>query len=765
MSETALRRAAAWVAALTAVGLSALAIAVPATPAVAAAVFNVRDYGATGNGSTNDTSAINAAITAANSAGGGTVQFPSGTYRSANSIHMKSNVTIQLDAGSTIMGSPNDTYDAPESNPNDNYQDYGHSHFHNAMIWGDRLTNIAFVGSGTIDGGGNLITGNPNSGEADKIISLTRCDGLTVNGVKLRRGGHFAMLTNACDNITSDGLRIDTASDRDGWNVISARNVTIKNADIAGNDDALVFKSDWALGQTYPNGNVTVTDSHLSAGCCNALMFGSETCGDFTGYHFERINITGANKSGLGMVSMDGTVISDVHYKDITMSNVRSAIMEKIGTRRRCGNSPGVGRIENITYENVTSTGQSSANFTATLWGESNTANRIRNVTFNNVDLTVPGGNACMGTGVPSNNATDYNPNSIGTRPAYGWYLHNAHDISFVDSSVQFVSNDCRPAVIADTGSTVTFDRFTAERGSSSPFDMGFQSISGYCVSNSQNSTGGALRTSATGSTQSCTPGGTDFLEAESATISQGVVESNHSGFSGTGFVNGDNVTGSYVQWTANAAQAGNAALNFRYANGTTSNRPMDITVNGVPVAGGLTFAPTANWDTWASAVVNAPLNAGANTIRATSTTANGGPNLDYLDVTAQGPAPVDYQAENATISQGVVESNHTGFTGTGFVNYDNLAGGYVEFTVTAAQAGEVPLTLRYANGTSANRPMDITVNGVLVADERAFDATANWDTWATSTLTVPLTAGANTIRTTATTANGGPNLDKISIG
>ncbi|MER6942917.1 glycosyl hydrolase family 28 protein [Nonomuraea sp. NPDC000554] len=765
MSETALRRAAAWVAALTAASLSALAIAVPATPAVAAAVFNVRDYGATGNGSTNDTSAINAAITAANSAGGGTVQFPSGTYRSANSIHLKSNVTIQLDAGSTIMGSPNDTYDAPESNPNDNYQDYGHSHFHNAMIWGDRLTNIAFVGSGTIDGGGNLITGNPNSGEADKIISLTRCDGLTVNGIKLRRGGHFAMLTNACNNITSDGLRIDTASDRDGWNVISARNVTIKNADIAGNDDALVFKSDWALGQTYPNGNVTVTDSHLSAGCCNALMFGSETCGDFTGYHFERINITGANKSGLGMVSMDGTVISDVHYKDITMSNVRSAIMEKIGTRRRCGNSPGVGRIENITYENVTSTGQSSANFTATLWGESNTANRIRNVTFTNVDLTVPGGNSCMGTGVPSNNATDYNPNSIGTRPAYGWYIHNAHDVSFVDSSVRFVSNDCRPAVIANTGSTVTFDRFTAERGSNSPFDMGFQSISGYCVSNSQNTTGGALRTSATGSTQSCTPGGTDFLEAENATISQGVVESNHSGFSGTGFVNGDNVTGSYVEWTANAAQAGNAALNVRYANGTTSNRPMDITVNGVPVAGGLTFPPTANWDTWATAVVNAPLTAGANTIRATSTTANGGPNLDYLDVTAQGPAPVDYQAENATISQGVVESNHTGFTGTGFVNYDNLAGGYVEFTVTAAQAGDVPLALRYANGTAANRPMDITVNGVLVADERAFDATATWDTWATSTLTVPLTAGANTIRATATTANGGPNLDRITIG
>ena len=763
MSESALARAASWVAAVV---LAIFSIVIPAQSAGALAVFNVKDYGATGNGSTNDTAAINAAITAANSAGGGTVQFPSGTYKSANSIHMKSNVTIQLDSGSTIMGASNDDYDAPESNPNDNYQDYGHSHFHNAMIWGDRLTNIGFVGTGTIDGGGNLITGNPGSGEADKIISLTRCDGLTVSGIRLRRGGHFAMLTNACNNITSDDLRIDTASDRDGWNVISAQNVTIRRPNIAANDDALVFKSDWALGQTYANGNVTVSDAQLSAVCCNALMFGSETCGNFTGYHFERISINGSNKSGLGMVSMDGTVISDVHYKDITLTNVRAAITEKIGTRRRCGNSPGVGRIENITYENVTSSGQSSSNFTATLWGESNTSNRIRNVTFTNVDLTVPGGNGCVGTGVPSNDPTNYNPNSIGTRPAYGWYIHNAHDIKFVDSSVQFNSNDCRPAVIANTGSTVTFDRFTAERGSNSPNDIVFQTIADYCVQNSQNTAGGALRVSATGSTDTCTPGnpGTDFLEAEDATISQGVVESNHAGFSGTGFVNGDNVVGSYVEWNAPAEQAGNTTLTFRYANGTTTNRPMDITVNGVLVADELAFPPTGAWTTWQSVTVTAPLNAGANAVRATSTTAGGGPNLDYLDTEVAGPAPADYQAEDATISQGVVESNHAGFTGTGFVNYDNLVGSYVEFAVTAAQAGNATVVLRFANGTTANRPMDITVNGVLVADELAFPATGAWTTWSTVTVTVPLNAGANVLRTTSTTAGGGPNLDKISL-
>ncbi|MEV6159647.1 fibronectin type III domain-containing protein [Nonomuraea sp. NPDC052129] len=128
------------------------------------------------------------------------------------------------------------------------------------------------------------------------------------------------------------------------------------------------------------------------------------------------------------------------------------------------------------------------------------------------------------------------------------------------------------------------------------------------------------------------------------------------------------------------------------------------------------------------------------------------------------GSGPVIYQAEDATISQGVVESNHDGYTGTGFVNYDNLTGSYVEWTVNAPVAGPVTLELRYANGTTVNRPMSITVNGGAAVN-RDFNATGNWDTWQTSTLTVTLAQGVNKIRATATTANGGPNADRISIG
>ncbi|HCT81453.1 MAG TPA: hypothetical protein DGG94_02885 [Micromonosporaceae bacterium] len=128
-------------------------------------------------------------------------------------------------------------------------------------------------------------------------------------------------------------------------------------------------------------------------------------------------------------------------------------------------------------------------------------------------------------------------------------------------------------------------------------------------------------------------------------------------------------------------------------------------------------------------------------------------------------PSPGNrHEAENATINQGLVESNHAGFSGTGFVNYNNVSGSYVQWTVNAATAGSVTLQIRFANGTTTNRPMNISVNGTVAASGVAFVGTGAWSTWQTKTVTVNLTAGTNTIRATATTSNGGPNVDYLEV-
>src|SRR5262249_30514764 len=122
------------------------------------------------------------------------------------------------------------------------------------------------------------------------------------------------------------------------------------------------------------------------------------------------------------------------------------------------------------------------------------------------------------------------------------------------------------------------------------------------------------------------------------------------------------------------------------------------------------------------------------------------------------------YQAENGLLGGGSwVMTNHTGFTGTGFVDFaDGVAGGSCEFTLT--QTGSRTLIFRYSNGSTVNRTSDVTLNGVSVAT-LSFPPTGSFDTWAQTSLKLTLgsTAGSK-VRLTSTTAAGGPNLDRLDV-
>jgi hypothetical protein len=96
-------------------------------------------------------------------------------------------------------------------------------------------------------------------------------------------------------------------------------------------------------------------------------------------------------------------------------------------------------------------------------------------------------------------------------------------------------------------------------------------------------------------------------------------------------------------------------------------------------------------------------------------------------------------------------------------VDFAAVRGGFIEWRVTGA-AGTATVTIRYANGGTTSRPLDVAVNGQVVVAGRAFPGTGSWSTWQTVTVTVPLAAGTNIIRTTATTADGGPNVDYLEI-
>ncbi len=262
-----------------------------------APVYDVRTFGAKGDGRAIDTPAINAAIDAAAASGGGTVYLPAGRYLSY-SIRLKSHITLQLGAGAILAAaepSPEKgRYDAPEPNEHDLYQDFGHSHWQNSLIWGIGLEDVEILGPGRIDGAGLTRrgpgarwaraagdrplsmgaaagrSGDPEAaarqsmdGQGNKAIALKLCRNVRLRGFSVLNGGHFAILATGVDNLSIDDLTIDT--NRDGIDIDACRHVRISNTAVnSPNDDAIVLKSSYALGARRTTENVSITNCQVS---------------------------------------------------------------------------------------------------------------------------------------------------------------------------------------------------------------------------------------------------------------------------------------------------------------------------------------------------------------------------------------------------------------------------------------------------------------------------------------------------------------------
>ncbi len=250
----------------------------PVPAAGTSSVYDVQRFGATGDGKTIDSGAINKAIDAAAAAGGGTVRFPAGVYASY-SIRLKSNIALYLEQGATILGASTalegttDGYDPAESNsPWESYQDYGHNHWHNSLIWAEGIHNVAILGPGLIWGKG-LSRGTSDKdrpraekpGAGNKSIALKNCFNVILRDFSILEGGHFGILATGVDNLTIDNLKIDT--NRDGMDIDCCRNVRVSNCSVNSPwDDGICPKSSFALGYARATENVTITNCYVTGG-------------------------------------------------------------------------------------------------------------------------------------------------------------------------------------------------------------------------------------------------------------------------------------------------------------------------------------------------------------------------------------------------------------------------------------------------------------------------------------------------------------------
>jgi polygalacturonase len=497
-------------------GLSAAAIAIPTASFTALAqqgpaattpsqgIFDVRAFGALGDGKTLDTAAVNRAIDAAAAAGGGLVLFPAGSYL-CFSIHLKSQVHLHLLQGSVIVaadsplpgeqtGYRSGMYDAAEPNTAwDAYQDYGHNHWHNSLLWGEDIHDLSITGPGLIWGKG-LSNGRGRKGDgaafvaeqqgvANKAIALKNCHNVIFRDFSILKAGHFGLLLTGVDNLTIDNLKIDT--DRDGMDLDCCQNARVSNCTVNSPwDDGICPKSSYALGYSRPTRNLTITNCWVTgdyelgtvldgtfkrfADDAHVPRTGRIKCGTESNGGF--INITISNCvfegcQGYALESVDGALMEDITITNTTMRDlVSSPIFMRLGSRLRGPKeSTKVGTMQRILISNLTchNAPQKLSSILSGIPGFS-----IEDVKLSNIYIeTVGGASAETAKVEPPEFESKYpEPNMFGPMPAYGFFLRHVRNIEMSHIEIATTTADARPAFFLKNVERADFFSVTAPR-------------------------------------------------------------------------------------------------------------------------------------------------------------------------------------------------------------------------------------------------------------------------------------------------------------
>ena len=468
-------------------------------------LFNVRRYGAAGDGKTLDSPAINRAIEAAAAAGGGVVVFPAGTY-ACFSLRLKSHVHLQLLQGSVILAADSPlpgeqtgyrgaAYDAAEPKTAwDAYQDYGHNHWHNSLLWGEGLEDFSITGPGLIWGKG-LSNGRGRKGDGapfiaeqpgvgNKSIALKNCRNVILRDFSILKGGHFGLLLTGVDNVTIDNLKIDT--DRDGMDIDCCQNVRVSNCTVNSPwDDGICPKSSYALGYARATRNVTIANcwvtGYYELGSVldgtfkkfapenrvprtGRIKCGTESNGGFINIAISNCVFEGCQ--GFALETVDGALLEDIAITNTTMRDLVSPpIFMRLGSRLRGpADTTKVGTLRRIVISNVECYNAASR-VSSILSGIPGSA--IEDVKLSNIYIESAGGGASEMAALqpPELEAKYPEPGMFGATPAYGFFLRHVRNLEMSHVEIAAAAMDSRPAFYLQDVERADFFAITTQTG------------------------------------------------------------------------------------------------------------------------------------------------------------------------------------------------------------------------------------------------------------------------------------------------------------
>lgn len=427
------------------------------------AVFNVRNFGAKGDGVSMDTAAIQAAIDACGRSRGGEVIFPAGDYVTAPII-LRSNVCLNLAAEANLLGSKNiaDYKNAP------------------SLIYAEDSRNITFTGQGTIDGQGDVFpreTADGKRARRPRLIRLLNCQNVRFSGLTIKNAGGWAVHIVSSDNIKIDGVTVYnyTHWNNDGFDIDSCQNVFISNCKLSCNDDAIALKTNTNRACK----NIVITNCVLTSSRA-AFRFGPESRGNFEDITVSNCVIYDTFGNGIKLQMNEGAQMKNITFSNIVMDNVTGPISMRLGLwkigilERKSDEQFPVGKFNNILFNNIWAKVPPKPKSDTAAEGESRSCisingvpgHYIENIMFSNIHVIFPGGGTfheAERREIPELIDTYPEYFIFGILPSYGLYARHAKGLTLHNVKFELDSPDMRPAIVCDDVENLDISGLQAE--------------------------------------------------------------------------------------------------------------------------------------------------------------------------------------------------------------------------------------------------------------------------------------------------------------
>ena len=440
-----------------------------------ARIYNIRKYGARGDGAALDTAALQAAIDACHQDGGGTVLVPAGTFQ-IGTVELKSNVTLHIAAAGTLLGSADGKqYHAVDAIPLTGDSTLNDGNW--ALLFAVNATNVTIEGAGTIDGQGakfhSAVRGTPppsglGGNRRPYHLLFHRCDRLTVRDIALVDCAYHSIRVIQSKHVHMNGLYIHNRvnGNNDGFHFISAEYVTVDNCTILSQDDACAMFGSCKF--------ITVTNSVFSTRW-SVFRFGGGVAENISISNCVLYDVFGCPIKFQGN---EGSRFENISFANLVLQQVTGPIHISLGPRTRQnqgvdeGLQPAVPRetrppavARNISFSNIHGTvttnppqlpettltsdprpGEGHSCITLNCIGDAT----MENISFDDIHLTFGGG------GTEEDAARRDLPQiageyfMLGPMPAYGFYARNSHGLTLQNVRLQVSTPEMRPAIIFD---------------------------------------------------------------------------------------------------------------------------------------------------------------------------------------------------------------------------------------------------------------------------------------------------------------------------